>query len=543
MVMLIIAVVVGVSIKVTKSRLDNIISYTYYSTYSTLRSVISNMLADFNPEDEMYKADGNLLFKRLFNRFPIGNLSANAEGTVKTYGCPYASYDYIHITYTVGGTPNGGIINAGGFLLGSNLYEGWTSSDLSDVLPCSFPPDIGYPEYGGAWVKCPGKRNGLDTYASSEAGCKWSCKDYKWVSSSQNQDYFQETGTCGTIHSLEGYSCFTAAGVSTGDRQSLVNNKYCLYEKDCPEGTYVSSYESDNGMGGKNKIEYCAEAYKCCDGTYVKSVLDCDFSKCPTEPKVCNIVPSETETQIQYCQGKEFDNKPEVCGWVDINPWPPACETGKEWSAEHCQCVAIPASIPKKGANFCELFERLVNISPSDSVCAGDAIAEDTEDFSGKIPDFILRNGVRLYNVHQNPDLIPELKIADAGSGSSEINEQSGYTIYADVDGIKGSSLLWEDVFPFYITLSGKVIPAYDNGSGADSEKHMQVSVRNESFSLQGSRVLRWLSKGVSFKEAACQAGFVNSKTPYCDGTEYDMSCSSVNSGCILKPIRPIKFF
>ena len=39
-VMLIIAVVVGVSIKVTKSRLDNIISYTYYSTYSTLRSVI-----------------------------------------------------------------------------------------------------------------------------------------------------------------------------------------------------------------------------------------------------------------------------------------------------------------------------------------------------------------------------------------------------------------------------------------------------------------------------------------------------------------------
>ena len=79
--MLIIAVVVGVSIKVTKSRLDNIISYTYYSTYSTLRSVISNMLADFNPEDEMYKADGNLLFKRLFNRFPIGNLSANAEGS------------------------------------------------------------------------------------------------------------------------------------------------------------------------------------------------------------------------------------------------------------------------------------------------------------------------------------------------------------------------------------------------------------------------------------------------------------------------------
>lgn len=55
-VMLIIAVIVGVSIKITKSRLDNIISYTYYSTYTTLRTIASGMLADFNPEDELYQS-------------------------------------------------------------------------------------------------------------------------------------------------------------------------------------------------------------------------------------------------------------------------------------------------------------------------------------------------------------------------------------------------------------------------------------------------------------------------------------------------------
>lgn len=75
----------GVSIKVTKSRLDNVISYTYYSTYSTLRSVTSNMLADYNPNDEIYQAKNNII------KFPFLNLftynTAKAE-KVKIYGCP-----------------------------------------------------------------------------------------------------------------------------------------------------------------------------------------------------------------------------------------------------------------------------------------------------------------------------------------------------------------------------------------------------------------------------------------------------------------------
>jgi len=551
-VMLIIAVIVGVSIKVTKSRLDNILSYTYYSTYSTLRSVTANMLADFNPEDEIYKANNKTsLFAKLYNHFLLGNLGANSaygEGTAKMYGCPYAAYDYFHITYTIGGTPNGGIVTTGGFLLGSNIYEGWTSADLSDVMPCNFPADIGYPEYGGSWVKCPGKRDGEETYAVSEADCKWSCDKYSWVSSSHNQAYFQKTGTCGPIFPLDRYSCITAAGISTGDSETLVNDKYCLYEEDCPEGTYVDSFESDNGLGGKRRVEYCAQAYQCCDGTYVKSLLECDYSKCPSTPSVCNIHPGETETQLKYCSGKKFDDSPEVCDWVNITPWPPSCETGKEWSEEHCKCIAIPASLPKKGVNFCELFESLVNIAPNESVCSGDSIDINTKDFTKKKPDLVLRNGIRLYNVHQNPSSIPQLNIPSSGTSSSELNEQHGYTIYADIDGNKGNSILWDDVYPFYLTLSGKVIPAYDKnvnpeGAGGDSEEHLQVSVKNESFSGGGHRVLRWLSKSVSFKEGACQSGYVNSETPYCSGSTYNLTCNSMNSNCRLKPIRPLKFF
>ena len=76
--MLIIAVIVGVSIKVTKSRLDNILSYTYYSTYSTLRSVTANMLADYDPDEEIYQAKNNII------RFPFLNLFSDNAAKAET---------------------------------------------------------------------------------------------------------------------------------------------------------------------------------------------------------------------------------------------------------------------------------------------------------------------------------------------------------------------------------------------------------------------------------------------------------------------------
>ena len=69
-VMLIIAVVVAVSIGITKAKLDNVVSYTYYSAFSTLRKITTEMLADFDPKDEEYMVfnaeDKALSFKDLF---------------------------------------------------------------------------------------------------------------------------------------------------------------------------------------------------------------------------------------------------------------------------------------------------------------------------------------------------------------------------------------------------------------------------------------------------------------------------------------------
>ena len=54
-VMLIIAVVVAVTIGITRAKLNNVVSYTYYNAYSTLRKISTEMLADWNPKDEEYR--------------------------------------------------------------------------------------------------------------------------------------------------------------------------------------------------------------------------------------------------------------------------------------------------------------------------------------------------------------------------------------------------------------------------------------------------------------------------------------------------------
>lgn len=547
--MLIIAVIVGVSIKVTKSRLDNVISYTYYSTYSTLRSVTSNMLADFNPDDDLYKANNNFLpfFTKFFTN------SAKAE-KAQLYTCPYYN------TYDIWSN-------------GTNMYGTMTSGDAlikkdKSDLNCSYNAvlnklrnTLNNTTGENTYQVCSGTRGGHSTFGHGPGYMSGDTSKYCTYDCSTGNSHYVGGGNCGPISLLKN-SEFCNSVLYSFELQSGI----CVHEYECPEGTYIqygtdeySTIVWDAGQGkGVTKYlshdKYTCVSYKTCpDGSQVKQDETCPETggETPETPEtpVCNITPTDMEISSQYCLGKEFDSAPEVCGWVDVTPWPPACETGKEWSPENCKCVAIPATLPKKGAKFCELFERLVNISPTDSVCDGSTVDDDTTEFSDLTPDLILRNGVRLYNVHQDSALIPQLRIVGQDDETSEKDmNQQGYIVYADVDGSKGSSILWEDVYPFFITLSGRVVPAYDkeanpDGSGGDSENHMQVSVKNETYSDNGHRIIRWLSKSVSFKEGGCQAGYVNSSTQYCGGLFYNNECSLTNSSCQLKIIRPLKFF
>lgn len=89
------------------------------------------------------------------------------------------------------------------------------------------------------------------------------------------------------------------------------------------------------------------------------------------------------------------------------------------------------------GNGFCEKFVLLVN-TVGTITCnpAITTIPGGTTDFSSKTPNFVLTNGMRIYNMGTAP--------------SSEV-----YTIYVDIDGLRSKSKLNDDVILFTINRDG----------------------------------------------------------------------------------------
>ena len=155
-VMLIIAVIVAVTIGITKAKLDNIVSYTYYNAYSTLRKISTEMLADWDPQDPEYKqaliTDKPVLafnapndyrfFSMFLTRSPFGIQlpieKARAGSTVTLYGCPNSG------KYTSFGSE-------------SSFAPNYYSLKLKRCVGINLL-------YGDSLYTCPGKFNGEKTY-------------------------------------------------------------------------------------------------------------------------------------------------------------------------------------------------------------------------------------------------------------------------------------------------------------------------------------------------------------------------------------------
>ena len=127
------------------------------------------------------------------------------------------------------------------------------------------------------------------------------------------------------------------------------------------------------------------------------------------------------------------------------------------------------------------------------------------------------------------------------------LNEK-GYIVYVDIDGERGDSILYEDVYPFYITFSGLVIPAFERGkeAGGNSKAHLAVSVKYDTY--DSTRKINWMTpKSTDFQHAACMSKYVTA-TNYCTGVvDNDLSskqsiCSNKESDCRIVPNKPLKF-
>ncbi len=198
--------------------------------------------------------------------------------------------------------------------------------------------------------------------------------------------------------------------------------------------------------------------------------------------------------------------------------------------------------LPDKGEDFCKSFAKRANTAQlsQSNECEGAEIADNETSFSGKTPDIILRNGMRIYNASQDFKKILDGNLSGITYDSKDIDEY-GYLVYVDLNGSNiGENELWDDVFPFYVTLSGKVVPAYnDDNLGGNDKSYLQVSVSEES-----TEKVTWVAKSVTFKEGACKMGYVNKDSDYCKKSpaiDISNTCNNEQNDCKLKVIIPLK--
>ena len=629
-VMLIIAVIVAVTIGVTKHKLDNIVTYTYYSAYSTLRTATSQILADYNPTDERYQAkaeEPSLLAKvQTFFESNFGVLAANAI--------------QINDWQTgVDTNPNYGIVGGGSCGMNSDPLScredgcRWcmgTNKCISSSLNCDScsaneveckkldPGSREIPRSDGiGYLYCCPKKSGGGSGSSIPSVCPenyMSCLctapgavnmgAYKGCCCPTGApDVEQPDFTCS--ESLYCPSDATAKEVN-GNCACVCNKPNMTFNKDSWQCEYQCS-------GEQPPCATCSlgmwVSFQCISGTHLdESTCKCvpDESTPPSTPdclggKIWNgsscVCPdgqidqggtcvddpsddctggqvwngsscecpsgqiwdgSECKTDID-CSGeapcgKQCDRT--TGGWVDIPGFSRECnaEQNQIWSEAQCRCIPSSRTISTNGQKYCEYLSELFNTKSTVESCNGVAIGANETSFSGKTPDITLRNGMRMYNVRQPYAMLPDLANNIEGGkieqedGSIIDTNAYGYTVYIDIDGEKGGSEKWVDVYPFYVTLSGMVIPGYDKDHpgeyGGDSRNHMQVSIEDEVIE-GGRRKIKWLAKSVSYKEAACGAGYIGANTPYCregHASVYNNECSNDNSLCRLKYIKPVKF-
>lgn len=643
-VMLVVAVIVAVTIGVTKHKLDSIVTYTYYSAYSALRTATSQILADYDPTDERYQANiesPTLLAKaKIFFSSNFGVLAVNAADLMPGGIVDTGISDNTNPPIGSAIGPGQQCCRMGGYsVYNPSAYMNNYSCVIADGPAHTLVPCMGsyccYPKSnnGGTGSSSGGLNPGAGLVACSinEVQCSATSKGARVVISGTKVIYccpkkeIQEMTQCPAGSSEPGIinplcksgdsNAFYISAPETSITQGQMGKKLCCCPKNfswngssCVRNEQSCEGENPYKCGFCNTIRGEWQNKLCLVGQHLdESTCECVSDENPecTGGKVWNgtacvcpegqveqdgacVTPSCTGgriwngTECVCPEGKTWDGSQcknsgdgsgggegctgtAPCGkqcnastgtWEDIPGFSRECdeEQNKVWNETQCSCVPSSRSITLNGQKYCEYLVSLLNTKANAAECTGPSIGSNLTSFVGKLPDITLRNGMRMYNVRQNPQAIADLVNNTEGAktvlnGVEVDTNKWGYTVYIDIDGEKGASEKWVDVYPFYVTLSGMVIPAYDKDHpglyGGDSRNHMQVSIENEIIH-EGRRKIEWLAKSVSYKEAACGAGYIGANTPYCHDAgsiPIKSECASSNSLCRLKYVKPIKFF
>ena len=584
-VLVVIAVVVAATMRVAKTRLDNITTYTYYAAYSVLNDVTGQMLADYSPSRNEYidvafikrflpLGQGKEVFATrvkpadMYQEWKDCNGYANcidkifSSETTYYYSGVSDFYDKYNDFYN----PDDGDFKlmdgqlgtcSGKYIYYDNAKEKRYKTTCSTGYELTYPdPDArcnrwcgdasdksncGYIRYNCVHEDPNYGSNNCQPYRSDyDINNTW--QNYSFgvpgLSGAGSSDMSMYFRTIDTRVKENGYLEYVVGHLSDVRAGYIVSGQsmghgICRYKVRCRKDALGGSgkYPANFGILS-NLIHGCTPS--CPQGT---EWIDMSGSGSYNIPDGYTMPGCYSEYQ---CPAEE-------------------CQSGSVWRGEPtCSCVPEPPTIPRKGINFCNMFVSLANTKAGE-MCKGTKVEADTTDFSGITEDIILRNGMKIYNASQNPDSIADLVGNETGGtvtktdGTTFDTNIAGYTLYVDIDGSSGESKLWEDVFPFYVTLSGKVIPAYKTDAlgefGGDSRYYMQTSIQVGAVDSVGATQY-WLLKSKSFKESACKAGYVGQNTLYCSrhdennsAVTKDVTCSQEQNSCSVKKVSPIRGF
>ena len=201
---------------------------------------------------------------------------------------------------------------------------------------------------------------------------------------------------------------------------------------------------------------------------------------------------------------------------------------------EYAQVICILDKAP----DLCTAVKQEFNIASANCDVSTDTVktAATSGNFAGITPHLVFQNGLKMY-IGLNYGDLTEL------SDAEDENDREGYLVYLDVNGDSGKGKLWEDVFPFYLLRSGKLLAGYreESPAGGNNAEHLSVNVIYDSYS-GGNREVKLLMSDTNFRNAACATGYIKSNK-YCDGREqYDL-CKKDYHDCRMIIKEPLKIF
>ncbi|MCM1010471.1 MAG: prepilin-type N-terminal cleavage/methylation domain-containing protein [Fusobacterium sp.] len=214
-----------------------------------------------------------------------------------------------------------------------------------------------------------------------------------------------------------------------------------------------------------------------------------------------------------------------------------------------CGITNLPSGVYKCRAfksdsgTLCNVFNDYFNTAGTVNCAATSSTPQN-----GTNPAMKLTNGMEIYFKNQVAAGI----LGDA-NGVVKDPEKNGYEVWVDINGHgEGEDKKYYDVMPFYITLSGKVVPGVGTISPAIRGYEFDGLDAGGNSSLMAFDIvkvadddkLEVLARSLSFREAACRAGYIADGTNICkydidNETPIDLDC--LNERCDIRLVKKLK--